>query len=192
MTTTGDATSCRALVAAARPWDEPHSAHHRHDAAGGHLRALRSSRVQPSAGATSRRRSGGCNQDGSRSKSRAGRELACDYHRGLHHIPRVGFPGEPGGRAATGRAIGSDSPIIFIGYRDATATGASIATRRGVICAHREPAYPRQRLALHRGRRCLCGLRSLRRARTERGGARPLHHHSALSPNDRDAAGQSR
>jgi dTDP-4-amino-4,6-dideoxygalactose transaminase len=65
--------------------------------------------------------------------------------------------------------------------RDATATGARHrhSPRRDVRPSG--ASLSSQRLALHRRRRLPLRSVPLCRARTERGGARPLHHHSALS-----------
>jgi dTDP-4-amino-4,6-dideoxygalactose transaminase len=93
MITTGDATLA-AHLRLLRVHGMSHSAHHRHAAAEVTFERYEvpgfNHRLSDISAAIGRVQLGRLTFQVARR-----RELACDYHRGLHHIPRVGFPGEP-------------------------------------------------------------------------------------------------
>jgi dTDP-4-amino-4,6-dideoxygalactose transaminase len=107
------------------------------------------------------------------------RQLAARY-RDLLSGSGVGLPDEPAWARSNWQSYcvrlpeGCDQRTVMQSLLD-----AGIATRRGVMCAHREPAYPPEHVAPRRART---------RTAPQRGGTGPLHHPAAVPRNDGRAA----
>lgn len=71
------------------------------------------------------------------------RELAARYHAALARIPGVGLPVEPAWARSNWQSYAVRLPHASLQHPVMQALlDAGIATRRGVMCAHRQPAYP--------------------------------------------------